>query len=241
MDPTRFSASMTGSVPFTILGFSPETWQALESLATVVTVIVALAAVFLAIRELRFLAREQQANAQVAFAQLLLAQFSNLQTPMFALVDRPHLRPYFYSNVAPPSDTDRDQATGLAEMFLDCVESQLEIAEVMGSHVQERHQFVEYGRQLFNSSPIVRDVALGPEANDYYDSWMSLARDVIAAEISIRALVDDPLWGALIKQCGSLDTGMREMLAGWFQNCLGTEAVSRGIRTAFRCDAKPVC
>lgn len=219
MDPTRFLASMTGSVPFKILGFSPESWQAFESLATVVTALIAVAAVFLAIRELRSLAREQQASAQVAFAQLLLAQFANLQTPMFALVDRPHLRPYFYSNVAPPAGTGRDQASVLAEMFLDCVESQLEIAEVMGSHVQERHQFAEYGRQLFNSSPIVRDVALEPEANDYYDSWMSLARDIIAAEISMRALIDDPLWGALIKQCGSLDTGMREMLAGWFQNC----------------------
>ena len=110
--------------------------------------------------------------------QHLAAQMASIDR---LFVDLPHLRPFFYEGAPlPQAEPDRSQVVGVAEMFIDFVDSYVVVQRVAcgpdGVVREALDLWIRYFRDLAATSPAIRDVWLSSR------KWYAQAvRDVLDA------------------------------------------------------------
>lgn len=108
----------------------------------------------------REVARQTRIANQVAEASVQTDVAELLQTALTLLVDRPHLRPYFYDcQTLDPADENRNVVLLIAEQIADAVETSLENARTVTSFGDTNlEDWRRYTTRLFADSPALREI-----------------------------------------------------------------------------------
>jgi hypothetical protein len=122
-----------------------ETWQAVAGLGTMVAAVVGL---YFLIVELRALQRSVQGSAHAA----IYAQAADFRAH---LVERPHLRKYFFDGAELEADhAEYDRVVTIAELFLNYLEYIAVMGDAFGK--QNRAALDRFTRASLERSPVLR-------------------------------------------------------------------------------------
>lgn len=137
-----------------------DAWQVAESVATIVSAVVAVVGVFIIVMQLKNLDQDVKGNTRTGIYEMA-ARIKE------AFLERPHIRPYFFDGAEISADDEHyAEAMAMADYF--CL--YLEVISTQQSTVAacDRKAWCRYAHDLYQRSPLIRGYLADKDKKQWY-------------------------------------------------------------------------